>query len=119
MIQITLLGKPQSTNNLYKARNWIKFPIVYMTTEWKDLKNSYILQARSQYSYGIIEWDVETYITLYFWDKRIRDIDNWSKILLDSLSWIVWKDDKQIQKQTVEKRYDKENPRIIITIKPI
>jgi crossover junction endodeoxyribonuclease RusA len=58
--------------------------------------------------------DVIVTIALYFGDKRRRDIDNWHKILLDSLTGIVWKDDSQIQEMRVTKNIGK--PRIELTV---
>lgn len=117
-MKLILKGNPRSTNHIYKIRTQGKFASIYMTKEWKDLKNSYTLQARCQ-SDKLIEWDVQVYIKLYFWDKRKRDIDNHSKLLLDSLSWICYEDDKNIQVMTIEKHYDKLDPRIEIEINPL
>ena len=64
-----------------------------------------------------ISKDVSVFISMYFWDKRKRDRDNYHKIAMDSLSGIVIDDDEQIQKSTVLKWYDKDNPRYEITIK--
>jgi len=117
-MKITLPWKPESTNHLYKHTCRWRFPTVYMTKKWKDLKETYKMCAYSQFLwYDKFMWDIETYIKIYFDSHRKHDIDNYSKILLDSLSWIVWEDDNQIQKQTVEKFYDKEKPRIEIKIK--
>jgi Holliday junction resolvase RusA-like endonuclease len=44
------------------------------------------------------------------------DIDNYLKIILDSLNGIVYKDDAQVCKCTVSKRYD-DYPRVEILIK--
>jgi len=116
-MKIILKWKPQSTNHIYKYTCRGRYPTVYMTQEWKDLKYAYEIQAKSQYKWKPLEWDVETYVKLYFSTKHKHDIDNYCKILLDSLSWICYIDDNQIVKQTVEKCFDKENPRIEIEIK--
>lgn len=40
----------------------------------------------------------------------MRDIDNYGKILLDSLTWIVYEDDKQIKLMTIEiMQHDKDS----------
>lgn len=47
----------------------------------------------------------------------MRDIDNYGKILLDSLTWIVYEDDKQIKLMTIQiMNPDKNNPRIELII---
>lgn len=89
---------------------------MYMSSDGKALKDSYGWQARSQWRLEPLQGDVEIEVGLYFKSKRSHDIDNFGKLLLDSLTGIVWIDDKQIQKMTVEKFHDKDNPRIEITV---
>ncbi len=55
-------------------------------------------------------------LTYYFSDKRRRDIDNYSKCILDALQTIIYNDDNQIQHLTLSKYIDRENPRTEITI---
>lgn len=89
---------------------------MYMSKEGRELKKSYILQIQNQYKLPLRTDDIEIEIRLYFHNKLRRDVDNWGKILLDSLTGIVWKDDSQIQRMTVIKGFDKLNPRIEIDI---
>ena len=63
-----------------------------------------------------INYPIAIEIKMYHWNKRKNDIDNFQKLLLDSMNWIVFVDDSQIQKMTVEKAYNKENPRIEIEL---
>jgi crossover junction endodeoxyribonuclease RusA len=110
-IKLTLKWNPYSTNNIY-YRAWNRWFIKALP---KAQKESYILQAKTQKT-KFYEWKITVYIKLYFWDKRKRDCDNYSKLILDSLSWIIWNDDKQIYKLTTEKFYDKDNPRAELNI---
>jgi len=87
-----------------------------MTKMGKELKESYGWQAKAQWKGKMLVMPVSVTIALYFGDKRARDIDNYHKLSLDALSGIVYADDSQIQKMTVEKFYDKENPRIEIEV---
>lgn len=112
MIDITLHGNPQSTNHIYRHRG----SITYMTKEGKDLKESYKLQLKNQYKRKPIEGEVDLRVELFFGDKRVRDIDNYNKILLDACTGILWIDDKQIMSLYIVKNYDKENPRIELTL---
>lgn len=105
---ITLSGNPISTNVVWRRHGHI----IYMSKEAKQLKKDYQWEAKSQWHKPIILTDLEIYIKLYFKDNRRRDIDNYHKLSLDALSGIVYTDDKQIKKMTVEKFIDKENPRI-------
>lgn len=115
-IKITLLGKALSTQHAYGLRVVGKFPIKYMTKDAKYLKESYVKQASEQYSGPILEEDIEMDVSLYFPDRRRRDVDNYHKLSLDSLEEIVYKNDVQIVKMTIEKFIDKKNPRIEIII---
>lgn len=87
-----------------------------MSKEGKTVKLSYIEQATSQWANKPLTDDVSVHVGLYFGTKRKADIDNFHKLSFDALTKIVWVDDSQIQKMTVEKFYDKKNPRIEITI---
>ena len=116
MTTITLTGEPRSTNHLYKAHCKFGFPSFYMTKDGKDLKTAYQWQAKSQWKKKPTAEVVKVKIDLFFQRKNKHDIDNYGKVLLDSLTGIVWEDDSQIQEMTVSKWLDKEAPRIEITI---
>ena len=118
-MDIILLGEPRTTNKLYKTRFTGKFPIVYMSKEGKDLKKSYIEQAQKQWTRKPITGDIQIWIEIFFGTKRKCDWDNFHKLSMDALTGIVWEDDSQIVEATVVKLYDKENPRIEITIKEL
>lgn len=116
MVSITLIGSPRSTGNIYKTMCRGNFPRTYMTNEGKSLKESYQWQSKSQFKFPPILGDIEVSVHLYFGTKRRCDIDNFNKILFDSLTGIVWTDDSQIIRSVTEKHYDKYNPRIEIEI---
>lgn len=87
----------------------------------KELKNSYVMQLCEQM---VLQWDFDGFgdaevamtVNLYHWDKRSRDIDNYCKLLLDSMNGILFIDDSQIQSIEINKYYDKKNPRIEVGI---
>lgn len=116
MINITLKGEPKSTQRIYKITCRGKFASMYMSKEGKDIKEDYQWQAKSQYKGKLITEPVEIGIELYFGTKRKCDWDNFHKLSMDSLTGIVWEDDSLIQKATIEKFYDKSNPRIELWI---
>ncbi len=89
---------------------------MYMTKEGNDLKESYRKQIKDQWERCIIKDDIEIKVDLFFGDRRRRDIDNYGKILLDSFEGLILEDDKQIQKMTITKSIDKDNPRIELEI---
>lgn len=116
MNKIILLGEPKSNQKIYKITARGRFASMYMSAEGKKIKENYYYQAKSQWKENILKDNLIIEINLYFGTKRKCDIDNFGKLLLDSLTGIIWEDDSQIQKMIVEKHYDKENPRIEINI---
>lgn len=117
MASIILKGEPVSTGTIYKAICRGNFPCTYMTPRGKTCKESYQWQAKSQWKGKPLEEPVEVNIKIYFGTKRKVDWDNFHKLSMDSLTGIVFVDDSQIFKATVEKFYCKEDPRIEIEIK--
>ena len=71
----------------------------------------------------IIEREIA--VTLIFYRKysptsrSYGDFDNLAKAVCDALNGIVYKDDSQIVRCVIEKRCDKENPRVEIDVSPI
>ena len=100
-------------------RSFGKFVSMYISKRGKEVKASYQQQASEQWKGKMLEGDVEIDIKLYFGTKRKSDWDNFHKVSMDALSGIVWVDDVQIQKAVVEKFYDKDFPRIELTINEI
>lgn len=115
-MQIILTGEPRSTGSIYKSHCKFGFPTVYMNHEGKDLKESYQWEAKSQWKDEPMNCPLTIEIKLYFKRGGKHDIDNFGKILLDSLTGIVWVDDSQIEQMIVSKFIDKSNPRIEIDI---
>jgi len=116
-MKITLQGSPVSTGTLYRYACRGNFPTMYMTAKGRNVKEAYQWEMKSKWKDDIIKEDVEVDIKLYFKDKRKHDIDNYNKILLDAGTGIIWVDDSQITKMTIEKFIDKKNPRIELIIK--
>ena len=116
-MKIILKGNPISNNSIYKRGKGKSF---YMTDKAEALKNDYAWQAVVQVgNKELLSGKLEVKIKLYFEDKRKHDIDNYGKLLLDSISGIVYDDDSQIIKMQVEKFHDRENPRIEIELKEL
>lgn len=113
---ITLTGEPRSTNQIYRHACQYGRLMSYMSPEGRALKEEYQWQARSQWRGKPLLGPVLLEITLYLGTKRKADWDNFHKISMDALSGIVYEDDSQITDATVHRRYDKDNPRIEITV---
>lgn len=61
--------------------------------------------------------DIALNIIFYLKNKQnLADIDNLTKCVQDALNKIAYKDDRQISILTVQRLFDKENPRTEISI---
>lgn len=89
----------------------------YMTKAGKDKKNYYNTVAMNQDIKYKPTCNLKLSIKLMFEDKRRRDVDNYNKIILDSLTGVVYNDDSQIVELTVSKEIvPKGNGGLVITI---
>lgn len=119
MINITLKGEPRSTNNIYKTMCRGSFPSRYLSNEGRNLKEDYQWQIKQQYKDKPLKEELSIVIRTYHGTKRRSDWDNFHKLSMDSLTGLVYEDDSQIVRATVEKLYDKDNPRIEIELSTI
>jgi crossover junction endodeoxyribonuclease RusA len=115
-MQIILKGEPKSTSHIYKYHCRFGFPSGYISAEGKEIKHNYVEQAQKQWKGKTLESSIFVDIKLFFRRGGKHDIDNYGKLLLDSLTGIVWEDDNQIEQMMVTKLIDKDNPRIEIDI---
>jgi crossover junction endodeoxyribonuclease RusA len=86
-----------------------------MTQEGVNWKEMCQWTIKSQYKGKVVTKDVAVVVELYFADKRRRDVDNFNKIILDSCTGLLWKDDSQIIELTIRKFRDKK-PRVELFI---
>ena len=103
MLTIILKGEPKSNQHIYKITCRGRFASMYLSTQGKAIKTDYQWQVKSQYKKRPIKEKVEMEIRLYFKRKGKHDVDNYSKLILDSLNGILLEDDGQIQRLTIEK----------------
>lgn len=113
----TIEGKPMSINNAKRPLP-VKGKLRLVTTgsarKWKD---SAKVQLMAQHMPApAIEIPCEVCIDLYL-PTLAGDADNYVKLTLDALQDArVIANDRQVQRLTVSKQKDKENPRTEITI---
>ena len=108
-MKLTLTTMPISTNKLYQGRR-------FLTKEGKANKEAISWEAKAQWMpRKPITGKIATTARLYFKDGRMLDIEN-LKALWDSLSGIVYEDDRQIHELHIFKEIDKQRPRVEITI---
>ena len=112
MVNIKIKGTPPTTNTLYRRHG----NIIYMTTQGKEYKEMCQWEVKSQYKGKPITETLSLTVEFYFKDNHKRDIDNFNKIILDSCTGMLWKDDSQIVELTLRKFVDKKNPRVELII---
>lgn len=93
---------PPTTNTMYKPFGG-RFRV---DVKAKTAKEAMAWEARAQYGGEPLEGDIECEVYLCWPTRRNHDVDN-IKSLLDSMKGILWVDDGQITRLTVEKRYEK------------
>ncbi len=62
------------------------------------------------------EGPVEIKITYYLKSHRVKDLLNLPKTTCDALNGVFYKDDVQIVEAYCSKRYDKDDPRVVIEV---
>jgi crossover junction endodeoxyribonuclease RusA len=103
MVVIEIQDIPPSVNHYWLTKGKRRF-ISKRGKEWKH--NVFLIankKANKKYFNDTIEMDVEISIP----DKRRRDIDNFSKAILDSLQGICYQDDCQIHRLILTKNFGK------------
>lgn len=115
---IILSGEPKSTQHIYKASCTSGYARVYMSGEGKAIKERYQWEAKSQWHRPPLTKEVGVWLNLYFKTKRKHDCDNFNKLILDSLTGIVWEDDNQIAALHILRLADKDKPRAEIIVRP-
>lgn len=111
MQTIVIKTPPVSVNQRYtisRGRN-------ILSNKYREAKEAIEWEVKSQWQKDIIKDEVCVNVLLHLKDKR-TDIDAFVKLLLDSMSKIVYKDDLQVTELHVFKMYDKSNPRIEVQI---
>ncbi len=120
MTKIILTGNPLSNQTIYKYTCRGKFGTLYMTQKGKERKKQYREEVLAQYKGKVSDELFSIAIKYYFGDHRVRDWDNFAKLINDSLEGIVMVNDKQIRKvKGIDLLYDKENPRTEIILEKL
>ena len=113
VIHIILEGSPLSTNSVYKHGRGVS----YMTKKGRDLKDSYVEQAKKQFNRKtLLSEPLTISVGVFLGDKRRRDWDNYHKLSMDALNGTVWEDDEQVMVSHVYKLIDTIRPRIELYI---
>lgn len=113
----------QCNHRLMPVLRWIKGkPKAMLITapEYRLAKQGAEYQIKRQWKGSKLGGNLELRARCYFPDRRKRDSSNYTKMIEDAMSEIVYGDDSQLVKSTWELAgIDRENPRIEITITPL
>ena len=92
-----------------------------MTPKAKMFKEDFLASVKKQLpkNHKLLTGLLEVRYFLTFPDKRRRDVDNYNKMIFDTMNEVVYKDDSQIQKLTVSKKYVKGKSKIVLKIKEL
>ena len=99
MIKLELPIMPPSVNTLWVNKHRGR----YKSKRGKIFENLACGELKKQFRYKPLANSLKVHIRLYFKDKRKRDIDNYNKAILDSMTKIIYEDDSQIEELNVKK----------------
>lgn len=134
MIAFTVYGTPQAQGRPRSGKTPSGDVVMYDPTNSKEYKRYVGLIASQHRPKELIDSAVSLTVKVFLpiprsWSKKKQnkadsgevkptskpDIDNLSKSIMDSLSGIIWVDDKQVVNMVVEKRYS-NSPRVEVGI---
>jgi endodeoxyribonuclease rusA len=116
MIKLTLTGTPVSVNNIWRKT---KNGVTYKTEKARTFEKLTRIEVLNQYRGKISTGALKVKIELFFATKHKRDIDNYNKQILDSLTGYIWEDDSQIEKLEVIKNIGSNENKIEVEIEEI
>ena len=113
-MKVTITTPYVSTNALYTINRYNGKRV--LTKKARVHKEAIAWEAKEQIgSSKPMAGELHVDIHWYMPDQRRRDIDN-IKMVIDSLTGVLWKDDSNIWTLYMHKYVDKENPRIEVVV---
>lgn len=98
-IALNITVQPVSINDRYIIGKKGNKRILILSNEYRNAKDEISLQASSQWSNGVSKFNVWLDIKI---PKGRSDIDAYIKIILDALQGVVYENDRQVKKLSVE-----------------
>jgi crossover junction endodeoxyribonuclease RusA len=116
--EVLELPFPPSVNSCYRSIPRGRICAVILSKDGRAYKDR-IKRMLSDNSKLLTDKRLMVSIRLFMPDRRKRDIDNYNKILLDSLTGIVWKDDSQIDILTISRDEIIKGGKAVINIREL
>lgn len=114
MIKLVFVGRPISKDNSKIVNRQGRF---FLSVKYKNYERDIRVQFCSQLpDFKPIEKEIIMTMDFYFEDKRCLDLSNSPKSICDALQNFLYKNDKQIIELHLFKKWDKENPRVEISV---
>jgi Holliday junction resolvase RusA-like endonuclease len=111
------LPYPPSANDYWRHVTIHGKPRVIVTANARSFKAAAALAARAQGA-RVLKGPVEVAITVYR-PRRIGDLDNTQKVLLDALRGVAFEDDSQVVHIEAWRMDDKSNPRAEVIVQAL
>ena len=109
-----VLPYPPTVNTYWRHVVFGKSARVLISREGRAYKH----RVESMFQKSPIHGPVR-FTALVYRPRRIGDLDNLTKSLLDSLKGIAFVDDSQVEEIIMRRFEDKANPRVVVRVEPI
>jgi Holliday junction resolvase RusA-like endonuclease len=109
--------KPISQNQCYRRGRGSR---LFMSSVGRDYKEAVSAAARNAMELAGLEATQQPCCAhfVFWYGSRANDVDGALKPSLDALQGIVYENDRQVVKVVIEKRYDRDDPRLSVDIFP-
>jgi len=121
VLSIIHYSTPPSTQHIYQYVAFARGKMnKFMTPKAKKWKKEFIETIKAQLPDNWEMWgkekELKVFVEFVFPTRHKHDVDNYSKLIFDSMNELVYDDDSQIISCTVSKSYEKNEPRTWIDI---
>lgn len=89
-----------------------------MSDEAKRYKANVKFRAMQDHTLNPLDGDLVVSLVVYR-KRRIGDLDNFQKVLLDSLRGVAFHDDSQVVEIHARREDDPSNPRVEVHVEPV
>jgi Holliday junction resolvase RusA-like endonuclease len=119
MFELSYSGRIPSINCCYRTKNGKIYKTSPCRTFFKKIDEETKEQLKKYPDFEILKDNVDIDIKVYYKNKKYCDIDNVSKQLLDSFNKLIYVDDKQVSKLSMERFIDYGEDKFIVIVKTV